>query len=159
MQGFSLLLVGSKRAAAEGWQGNGKNRGRREERAMLTFATSRYFGRQKVFDSGLAPVRTTTGAPRFALGYELAGNVGMLAPYGLRSIEDEAEFEAAYRARLDGFGVEKIRTALEDVARSAGTAGVVLLCFEDLEDPTQSCHRTIFAAWWGEQTGEDVPEL
>lgn len=126
---------------------------------MLTIATSRYFARQKVMYSGLAPVRTTVGAPRFRLGYELAGNVAMLAPHGLRSIEDEAEFEAAYRARLDGFGVEKIRAALEGLARSAGTAGVVLLCFEDLEDPTQSCHRTIFSAWWREQTGEEVVEL
>ena len=125
----------------------------------LTVATSRYFARQKVSDSGLAPVRTTVGAPRFRLGYELAGNVGMLAPYGLRSIEDETEFETAYRARLDGFGVEKIRAALEDIARTAGTEGVVLLCFEDLDDPTQSCHRTIFAAWWREQTGEEVVEL
>jgi len=125
----------------------------------MTLATSRYAAREKVVASGLAPVRTTTGAPRFRLGYELAGNVGMLAPYGLRSIEGRAEFEAAYRARLDGFGVEEIRAALEEVARAAGTEGVVLLCFEDLDDPTQSCHRTIFAAWWREQTGEKVVEL
>jgi hypothetical protein len=90
---------------------------------MLTIATSRYFARQKVIESGLAPVRTTTGAPRFRLGYELDGNVAMLAPYGLRSIEDRAEFEAAYRARLDGFGVEKIRAALEAVSRAAGAEG------------------------------------
>jgi hypothetical protein len=125
----------------------------------LTIATSRYAAREKVVASGLSPVRTTVGAPRFRLGYELAGNVAMLAPYGLRTIEDEAEFEVAYRARLEGFGVEKIRAALEDVARAACARGVVLLCFEDLEDPTQSCHRTIFAAWWREQTGEEVVEL
>jgi len=125
----------------------------------LTIATSRYAAREKVVASGLSPVRTTVGAPRFRLGYELVGNVAMLAPYGLRTIEDEAEFEVAYRARLEGFGVEKIRAALEDVARAAGARGVVLLCFEDLEDPTQSCHRTIFAAWWREQTGEEVVEL
>jgi hypothetical protein len=126
---------------------------------MLTIATSRYFARQKVIESGLAPVRTTTGAPRSWLGYELAGNVAMLAPYGLRRIEDRAEFEAAYRARLDGFGVEKIRAALEDFARAAGAEGVVLLCFEDLDDPEQWCHRTTFAGWWRQQTGEDVVEL
>lgn len=126
---------------------------------MLTIATSRYAARQKVIESGLAPVRTTTGAPRFRLGYELAGNVGMLAPHGLRQIEHRPEFEAAYLARLDGFGVEQIRAALEDVAGAAGATGVVLLCFEDLDDPTQWCHRSIFAAWWREQTGEDVVEL
>ncbi len=126
---------------------------------MLTIATSRYAAGEKVVASGLAPVRTTVGAPRFRLGYELAGSVGMLAPYGLRLIEDRAEFEAAYRARLDGFGVDVIRAALDDVARSAGAAGVVLLCFEDLDDPEQWCHRTTFAGWWREQTGEDVVEL
>jgi hypothetical protein len=63
---------------------------------MLTIATLRYFARQKIIDSGLAPVRTTIGAPKFSLGYELAGSVGMLAPYGLFSIEDPAEIEAAY---------------------------------------------------------------
>jgi hypothetical protein len=125
----------------------------------MTLATSRYAAREKVVASGLARVRTTVGAPRFALGYKLAGNVSMIAPYGLRSIEDRAEFEAAYRARLDGFGVDKIRAALEDVARAAGAAGVVLLCFEDLDDPAQWCHRTIFAAWWHAQTGEEVAEL
>lgn len=46
----------------------------------LTVATSRYSASQKVVESGLAPVRTTSGAPRFRLGYELAGDVGMLAP-------------------------------------------------------------------------------
>jgi hypothetical protein len=125
----------------------------------MTLATSRYAAREKVLASGLAPVRTTVGAPRFALGYKLAGNVSMIAPSGLRSIEDRAEFEAVYRARLDGFGVDKIRAALEDVARAAGAAGVVLLCFEDLDDPARWCHRTIFAAWWLEQTGEEVAEL
>lgn len=126
---------------------------------MLTIATSRYFARQKVIDSGLAPVRTMVGAPKFTLGYELAGSVAMLAPYGLFSIEDRAEFEAAYRAQLDGFGVAKIRAALEDVAAAFGAAGVVLLCFEDLHDPAEWCHRTIFAAWWREHTGEEVVEL
>jgi hypothetical protein len=76
---------------------------------MVTIATSRYAARDKVVASGLAPVRTTIGAPKFPLGYELAGSVAMLAPYGLFSIDDRVEFEAAYRARLDRFGVEKFR--------------------------------------------------
>jgi hypothetical protein len=126
---------------------------------VLTIATSRYRAGEKILASGLAPVGTTTGAPRFPLGYELAGNVGMLAPYGLRSIQDRAEFEAAYRARLDRFGVEKIRRVLSALALGADAEGVVLLCFEDVDDPAQWCHRSIFAAWWCEQTGERVLEL
>lgn len=131
----------------------------RTYRRMLTIATSRYAAREKVIGSGLAPVRTTIGAPKFRLGYELAGSVSMLAPYGLLGVDDPAEFETAYRARLDGFGVERIRAALEDVARAAGTEGCVLLCYENLDDPAQSCHRTTFALWWRENTGEEVLEL
>lgn len=126
---------------------------------MVTIATSRYAARDKVVASGLAPVRTTIGAPKFPLGYELAGSVAMLAPYGLFSIGDRVEFEAAYRARLDRFGVEKIRRVLVAIARDAGAEGVVLLCFEDVGDEGQWCHRTIFAAWWREHTGEEVIEL
>jgi hypothetical protein len=83
----------------------------------------------------------------------------MLAPYGLRSIEGRAEFEAAYRARLDRFGAEKIGRDLSALARGADAEGMVLLCYEDLEDEEQWCHRTIFAAWWHEQTGQDAVEL
>src|SRR3954469_2887028 len=122
---------------------------------MLTIATSLFAAREKVVVSGLAPVRTTVGAPKFALGYELAGSVAMLAPYGLFSIDNRAEFEAAYRARLDRFGVEKIRGVLVAIAREARAGGVVLLCFEDLDVEEQWCHRTIFAAWWREHTGEE----
>lgn len=83
----------------------------------------------------------------------------MLAPYGLRSIGDRAEFEAAYRARLERFGVDKIRRVLEAFACAANAEGVVLLCYEDLDDPDQWCHRTMFSVWWREQTGEGVVEL
>ncbi len=127
---------------------------------MLTVATSRYFARQKVIDSGLAPVGTTTGAPRFPLGYELAGNIGLLAPYGLREFEDDkTRFEVAYRARLDGFGVVKIQRLLEAFAKATESPGVVLLCYEQLADPEQWCHRTMFGNWWREQTGDEVAEL
>jgi hypothetical protein len=112
-----------------------------------------------VLDSQLAPIGTTTGAPRFPLGYELVGTVGMLAPYGLRSIEDRAEFEVAYRARLERFGLDQIRRVLEAFACAASAEGVVLLCYEDLDDPDQWCHRTMLSVWWRKQTGEEVVEL
>jgi hypothetical protein len=48
----------------------------------LTIATSRYQAREKIAASGLAPVGTTVGRPRFKLGYELAGIAGALAPRG-----------------------------------------------------------------------------
>ena len=37
---------------------------------------------------------------------------------------------------------------------------VVLLCYEDVrKGESDWCHRTIFADWWQEKTGEVIPEL
>ena len=66
----------------------------------LVIATAGYFERELIVASGLAPVQTSVGAPRFPLGYELAAAVGMLAPYGLLEIEERAEFERLYLERL-----------------------------------------------------------
>lgn len=123
----------------------------------IAIATSRYQERDLILESGLAPVRTTVGRPRFQLGYELAGSCSMLAPHGLfgKKLTDE-EFANRYRARLEGFGVDAIREKLVELA--GDRPGVVLLCFENVH-ARELCHRTTFAAWWREQTGEDVFEL
>ena len=123
----------------------------------MLIATSRYQGHSAILASGLAPVRVTVGAPRFRLGFDLAGACTMLAPYGAfgRDLDDE-EFAAVYRQRLDRFGVDAIRSELKTLAGDA--PGVVLLCFEDVH-AGQSCHRRVFAQWWQERTGEEVPEL
>ena len=125
----------------------------------LTIATSRYQAREKIAASGLAPVGTTVGRPRFKLGYELAGTAAALAPRGLLHVEDPAEFELAYRSRLERVDVEGIHLLLARLAGNAGAEGVVLLCYEDLEVEGEWCHRRVFAEWWQEQTGEEVVEL
>jgi Protein of unknown function, DUF488 len=123
----------------------------------MQIATSRYQARERILESGLAPVGTTVGNPRFRLGYELAGRCGMVAPYGLLGKDlTEAEFERGFRDRLERHGVEAIRAKLEEFAGDA--PGVVLLCFEDVH-AGETCHRRVFADWWLERTGEDVPEL
>ena len=33
------------------------------------------------------------------------------------------------------------------------------LCYEDVRVPGDWCHRTVFAEWWAEQTGELIEEL
>jgi hypothetical protein len=129
------------------------------DRSPLTIATSRYQAREKIAASGLAPVGTTVGGPRFKLGYELAGMASKLAPYGLLHVEDPADFARAYRRRLDSVGVGPIRSLLGELAGNARAEGVVLLCFEDLGRPGEWCHRRVFAEWWQEQTGEFVDEL
>ncbi|MBA2740504.1 MAG: hypothetical protein H0U46_00660, partial [Actinobacteria bacterium] len=97
----------------------------------MVIATGRYQAREKILESGLAPVGTTVGNPRFKLGYELAGRCGMVAPYGLLGTDlSEEEFEQGFRARLERFGVEEIQTKLEELAGER--PGVVLLCFEDV---------------------------
>lgn len=66
-----------------------------------------------------------------------------------------------YRARLDTAGVAAIRDELRQIARSAGSDRLVLLCFCDLSAPPPAgwCHRRMFATWWQERTGDAVPEL
>jgi hypothetical protein len=105
---------------------------------------------------GMAAVAISVGKPKFPLRYEIAGEIDELKPFGLLGIEDEHEFETAYRARLDRVGVERLREIFDETARDTGASTLVLCCFE--KDPAE-CHRRQFAAFWKEQTGEEIPEL
>jgi len=124
----------------------------------LLLATSRYQARDLILASGLAPVRTTVGRPRFRLGYELAGFASELAPYGAFGVDDPVEFERRYVDRLERAGVASIGATLQAIAHRAGSPGCVLLCFEDVL-AGESCHRRVFAAWWEAKTGQPVLEL
>ena len=104
----------------------------------------------------MLPIGITVGAAR-GVRYELAGNVGMLAPYGLRELEGEV-FELAYRERLDHFGAPAIAGVLAAFVAAYQAPGLVLLCFENVL-AGEACHRRTFAEWWEEQTGQLVPEL
>jgi hypothetical protein len=106
------------------------------------------------------PVRTTAGAPRFALGYELAGHARIISPsWSLLALHDEAPYRAGYRTQLDQAGPAVIRAELEAIADGHADPRLVLLCFDDLSKPDGWCHRRMFADWWTEVTGEEVPEL
>lgn len=130
----------------------------------MRIATSRYSAVAEIEESGLLPIGVTVGPPRW-LRYELAGNVGMLAPFGdvdgvpLRKVDDVDVFAAAYRQRLERFGVGAIRRLLEAFAAGHGAEGVALLCYEDVVGKGLPCHRRVFADWWQERTGEEVVEL
>ena len=69
----------------------------------------------------------------------------------------DEEFTERYRAMLDSHGVARIRTELETISQLNGGKDIVLLCFDDVRKGL--CHRTIFAQWWQEKTGEEVKEL
>jgi len=121
-------------------------------------ATSRFHAPGLIEASGLVPVGIVVSPPRWPLPYELAGNVNLLAPVGMRDL-DRAEFELLYRERLDRLGVDRARTILAGFAAAFHVAGCVLLCFEDLAKAGEWCHRRTFSAWWEERTGQVVPEL
>ncbi|WP_382465809.1 hypothetical protein ACFIN9_26400 [Streptomyces noursei] len=123
---------------------------------MLNLFTNRY----QAFQSAQGvPVRITLGAPRFKLPYPLACAVRELAPRREYFSLPLPEFTAAYRADLDQLGAMWIARRLRQVADEHADHRLVLLCFEDLADPQQWCHRRIFASWWKDTTGDAVREL
>jgi hypothetical protein len=74
---------------------------------------------------------------------------------GVRTSEDEEVYESEYLPKLEAAGVEEIDAQLKKkVANSSDT--VILLCHEE---PGQFCHRRLFARWWEEKTGQEIPEL
>jgi hypothetical protein len=103
------------------------------------------------------PVRISVGLPRFYAGSGQFEYISMLCPYGLfNKGYSHAEFNERYRARLDDYGVEKIREELERIAAASERDTIALCCFEDVL--VSNCHRTVFAEWWEEQTGEEIEE-
>lgn len=105
-------------------------------------------------------VRISVGSPRWAVGYQINGAMSELMPKGIygKYDNDKAAYEVEYRKRLDYFGVQHIREQLASFSRLGND--VVLLCYEDIRKGENDwCHRTMFAKWWFEKTGEVIPEL
>lgn len=124
-------------------------------------AVSRYTNKA-IPDSGLAPIRFTRGHPRFSLRYKVAGKIDSLAPsrdtFALS--DDHDAFTAAYRAQLDALDHDVIAAEIQAIIDTVpGATGAVLLCYEDVRLEGELCHRSIFATWWAERTGQPVTEL
>jgi hypothetical protein len=104
-------------------------------------------------------VRIALGSPKWDLGYVMDGAINDLMPNGLfkKYDHDRAAFEREYRKNLDRIGADKILRQLIQYERKG--KDVVLLCYEDVRKPGDWCHRTMFAAWWTEKTGEVIEEL
>ena len=104
-------------------------------------------------------VRISVGSTRLKVGYDISGAISELMPKGIfGKYETKAAFEVEYRKRLECIGTAYIRKLLAGYE----TLGkdVVLLCYEDVrKGESDWCHRTIFADWWREKTGEVIPEL
>lgn len=122
--------------------------------------TSRYSNKELQSDK-YYPVGISIGTPKFHLGYTLREQCYSLAPKGYMLNMDIERFKSAYYEKLEGIGTEKIIgmvNRLDERAQSEGKE-LVLLCFEDVRIPEDWCHRTVFAEWWAENTGEVIEEL
>ena len=66
---------------------------------------------------------------------------------------DQAAFGRAYTAQLDATGPAAIELRLREIAEAVGAGRLVLMCCENLSEPGSFCHRSSWASWWEERTG------
>lgn len=126
-----------------------------EEEGVVKLWTSRWSNRT-LESSDVVAVGISRGTPRFRLGYRYR-RLRELEPDGwMLGIEDDQRFEKVYAAKLDRLGVDKVADLLKNLSDEEGGADLCLLCFE--ADPAR-CHRSMFARFWHDKTGEVVEEL
>lgn len=119
--------------------------------------TSRY-SNPELRSGNYTAVRISIGTPRWDIGFPLAGEIKDLMPFGLLDVEDSAIFKARYFEALNKKGVARIKNQLQKF-ETLGKS-VVLLCYENIRKGDSNwCHRTMFAKWWLNQTGEKIFEL
>ncbi len=121
----------------------------------MNLYTSRWANRA-LETTPVVAVGISRGTPRFPVGYRYRRFPDLYPDGWMFSIEDDSRFNEAYRKKLDRIGVDRIAEGLARISRKEGGADLCLLCYE--ADPGQ-CHRSAFAAWWFEQTGQRVEEL
>ena len=105
------------------------------------------------------PVRTTVGAPRYRLPYSLEHALPALYPTRSMLRLPRHLYEPQYLARLRETTAPVLQQHFLAIAEVSENESLVLLCFDKLSKPAAWCHRTMFATWWTEETGEVVPEL
>jgi hypothetical protein len=66
------------------------------------------------------------------------------------------EYARAYHGYLDSLGPDEVTDQLEKKRAEHGGKPLVLLCWCP---PGEFCHRRLWADWWFEKTGQEVPEL
>lgn len=125
---------------------------------MAKIYTSR-FSNKELGSGEYYTVGITLGKPRFKLGYVESEHCYLLAPDRSMWGRSKEEFRTLYRDKLDGIGENKVKKLLCEIGNRADGKDVVLLCFEDVRDPSQHCHRTTLAEWIEEKFGLSVGEL
>jgi hypothetical protein len=111
------------------------------------------------------PVGISRGAPR--------GTMAKRLPYRYKRLLDLApprdlfgrwiagtigpdEYTRVYRGCLDSLGPEEVRTQLDNKSADNGDKPLVLLCWCS---PGEFCHRRVWADWYLDKTGREIPEL
>ncbi len=102
------------------------------------------------------PVRITLGAPPSWFKHPWEEARMLAPPPRVFRLKDDEEFRRKYRHHLYRVTPERIGQRLEEIASRHPGERLVLLCFE--ANPAE-CHRSMFAEWWMEQTGQRVVEL
>ena len=122
--------------------------------------TSRYSNKE-LADGKYYCVGISIGTPKFKLAYRLENQCYSLAPKGYMLRMNLEDFKKAYYEKLNGIGKDRIINMVMKMERDAAAQGkdLVLLCYEDVRIPEDWCHRTVFAEWWVENTGEIIEEL
>ena len=104
-------------------------------------------------------VGITLGKPKYKLPYEEGYHSYLLAPRGwMWKIESDDDFNREYAKMLDSHENE-VAQELRKIGQMAKGKDVVLLCYEDVRDPSQSCHRTVLAEWITQHFNVKVEEL
>ena len=125
--------------------------GRKPSPILLTASWRALYERRH--DLEVMPVRISRGRPRYWPQSASFPYVPELAPTREEFHLPDAEFDPAYLARLDSIGIDRIRERLDAIGSGRPLA---LCCYERLP---RDCHRGLFAEWWLEQTGVEIPEL
>ena len=82
--------------------------------------------------------------PRDLFGHWIAGTIG------------PDEYTRVYRGCLDSLGPKGVMAQLENKSAGNGGKPLVLLCWCS---PGEFCHRRVWADWYLEKSGREIPEL
>lgn len=126
----------------------------------MAIYTARY-SNKRLRSGEYFPVGISLGTPKFPLGYELKDKCYALAPKGFMLKMEYGPYREAYFKKLEDIGTDKIIGIVQrlDARAQEEDKSLVLLCYEDIRKPENWCHRTLFAEWWQEKTGEVIMEL
>ena len=124
-----------------------------------------YWQNKDLANLDVVPVGISRGVPRGEKAKQLPyrykrlpalfPSSDLLKRWNARKISPH-EYTPVYRGYLDSLGLEEVTGQLEKKSAENGGKPLVLLCFCA---PGAFCHRRVWADWYFEKTGQEVPEL